>query len=273
MTTQPAKLTNFTIRHVNGRLCFAFDIKHHGAGVDYFAHVDFDELRTDLGLTNEVAPAHAKADPMPFGREWCEAWTEAHKGDWGVEQRVESNFEQCQGDAKELLGAHVTLETDVRSGGWLIVRGIDPEEIRDALEAPEDAADKSEDDDTEARREVAQMTLDNLAKFATIVQGYVDDFPRAVAWQIGANVFEHAVAEYEKEQSRNAALAASDLARDVMRAFGSDMMGGQFLGEPGYVVDYAMRVERAAFTGTQEDWDASIERGRTALTDLLGGVK
>jgi hypothetical protein len=120
---------------------------------------NFREIRTDERFTLEWIDEHL---------------TDEEKSNWW-EAACSDNFAQGVQLAEETW-PHRKIEvyTEGRSGGWLVVHG---------LEDPEDWP---------------QQDIDTWAKFKEQVRALVDDVPRAYLWLINANVFEPWTEELDK---------------------------------------------------------------------------
>lgn len=224
-TSGPVPSTSeFEKRREGGTVVYAFNIKQHIRGDT----VDFAELRKELGLEGRKAPIGTDP-PAEFSAKWCERYAEENPQAYAESLESwarESAFEHAAEYATELFGVVVKAWSSGRSGGWLYLEGIYSaevvEEAEDALhhldklraelaiakergltEAEESLAEEvaREEDSLPMSQAEFDTFLRKLKEFQRYVIASVADFPRQVAWQVGANVFQHAAEEFEADET------------------------------------------------------------------------
>jgi len=214
--------------------------------------IDWDELRKELGIAPyALAPTGKGEELLAFGQAWIESRLEtaANKSEdlpWGWAQ--EDLIEQGEAWVRERFQGRCTLYSTGRSGGWLWIDGtptvddlIEAQLLIDELAEAEveherDPSDEARED-LESAEESLTMTrdeladwLDGLSEFAWRIEEAKKDFPRAVAWYWGANVFLPESKERVRTADRDAAQARYDAAVTTLRdaAWASCGIGAPF---------------------------------------------
>jgi hypothetical protein len=99
-------------------------------------------------------------------REWIESHLSDDDLDWLFWHMCETEMEMIEQDAKEIFGSHVTVEQEGRSGGWVIVVGLDDVDEWDAV------------------------ALAKWRKFAKYARNIADGIPEQMVYCIELNEFE-----------------------------------------------------------------------------------
>ena len=182
--------------------------------------VDYADVCADLGLDSGTLAPTGKEDEdgepevLPFGADWIRG-----RYDDGTAQDLydgpdawarEAAWDDAREAARELFGdlpgvGNVEVWSAGRSGGWATVQGLpDLEE----LEELEERANGEEVQEAEEAREELERILGAWAEFEARGRATVEDLGRAIAWHVGANVFEHEAREYAEELERIARVRA-----------------------------------------------------------------
>lgn len=176
-------------RHVRGdgkRPCI--NVKVHGSLTDE----QLEDVRSELperfraGFTHEYLE-----DADPDGTWWNAA------GEWV--------WENAREEAEQIFGRGVKVNSYGRSGGWLVVSGLpDTEESPDEWTGPaygrwpkEILGWKIGELETKAE----DSLLDRWRFYCALAEANVEDFPRAVAWQIAMNKYLPECEEREKAEA------------------------------------------------------------------------
>lgn len=220
-------VSDFDTRYVNGKQVFAFNVKVYGD----LGKVDYAKLRAELGLEGKKCPPKKGAEPREFDREWIEAHygssSSFYEGPytWAIEQGWEELLVDADWFFSPLgyLNSHskYPVYSDGRSGGWCIVDGLpgyqDMQRTEELLAEIAKLEEKEKEPISEQARmdlieridelmsDTDYMSLEDYSKLMLALEGFEncikegkENFGRNVAWNVGANVFEHELTEWEE---------------------------------------------------------------------------
>jgi hypothetical protein len=262
-----------------------FDDVRADLGLETRTQAPTGRFVNEYGETVPEDEEGAEPEVLPFGLDWIlgrydvddaprvggsresELWE-------GPEQWArESAWEDAQESARELFGdlpgvGDVKVWSAGRCGGWACVQGLpDLEDLQERADYPStdefralDLDDEDEADEAQAyeqEAEEARAELDRIlgawSEFAHRGAATVEDLGRAIAWNVGSNVFEHEAREYLEDLQRT---AEEDAERAELERFA--LLGRRVVQE--------FR-ERSMMRTPKRDEDG--ERERTVLGDGL----
>jgi hypothetical protein len=146
----------------------AVDVKIRAVRADFSALLPIELGRfTEPGPDGVQGPEQVMTTDPAFTLDWIDAnLSDAERETWWTETCSEEGFQQARELAEETFGSDVSVYSEGRSGGWLVVFGLpDPEEWDDEMRQ-------------------------KWAAFATQVRVIADDMPRAYLVNVYTNVFE-----------------------------------------------------------------------------------
>lgn len=207
----------------------------------------------------KIAPASPIAKPTPWGDAWGDAWNRHPDYHEAEQWALESAHEYALEHARELFGPGVELYTDGRSGGWLVLHGEDSPGAEQARTAVEIVSGECRDIDGPEEIEKARALLANLETFRQHVAAAVADFPRAVAWQVCANVFLPAAEEHARTVALDEARARLEHATRELRYQAEESIGAAeeqlATGEPNSL---ALRIATNLHAVAVAEYDAAL---------------
>lgn len=166
------KKDDITTRYENGSWVPAVNVKSYAGLRSVPLPLDLGGVSEDGGKTWQAVTTDAG-----FTHDWIERNVSGSDSSAMWEWACQDGWEQAETAAAEVFGSGVKVYSAGRSGGWLIVEGLDPIESWDAI------------------------MVSRWGRFEKQVDAIADDNMRRTVWNIWANVYEPRLDEAERIES------------------------------------------------------------------------